>query len=208
MEILTKLILALGQAAIIGLFTYLVLRRHERNRERQVHGILGYELAQLLYWLWFFQRAGEEVRKQLDQKDNDLNPWIAANIASFRDQPRGRNLAESVTIPVTGREVIERLGDLPFQLSEWHWRARQIEQSVQTIYTLLPVASAKVSSAMLAPISAVRVNAIDALYQLHSAAAACEQLQHAAVTGEDWTSSEDLRLLLRCVDGGIISVWR
>jgi hypothetical protein len=195
------------QAAIVAAFTYFVLKYYERKREKQVSQMLGEQVAQLIYWIWFFQNEGDQVRKKLDE-GGEISRWITAMILDWRDEPHEPYLQDSMHAPIPAKQVIGMLEDLPTQLTDWQWRARRIERIAQTTYSLLSVANPKVSTELAESIARAELVTVDTLHSLDSAVAACGTLYRLAAAGMTVEDPNHLRSLLSSIDSGVIGVWR
>jgi hypothetical protein len=204
---LRDFLVGLLQAALIAAFTWLVLERHERKRKRQVSQLLGSQLGQLIYWIWFFQQEGRRVRNRLDHGE-DVNRWVAAMIRDFRGQSKGAYLHDVVSAPVSAKKLCQMLGELPDALADWQWRANRMHCISETIFAILPVADAKIASRILEPITKMELVSVDLLYSLDAAVVGCRAVGKLASANLTIENPLQLSSLLRSIDSGIIGVWR
>jgi hypothetical protein len=204
---MSAFLLGFVQTALIAVFTYLVVKRHERKRESQVSKMLMDLVAQLILWIWYFQDEGQNVRKNLDE-GKEINPWIAAMITEFRGHPRGQYLQHAITAPVPAKRIVQSLAGLPDELCDWQQSARRIQEIARTIYSLLPLASATASTELAESIARAELVAADTLHSLDSAVAACNLLLILSASKTTMENPEELHRLLFSIDAGIIGVWR
>jgi hypothetical protein len=189
-------------------FAWYFVKRYEKSREQKALGILGFQLAQLLYWIWFFQEAGKEVRTKLNENDQDLNPWIRDCIFSFQDKPRDAAHAKALRSAKTAKDILVTLGDLPYELTEWKWKADRLDGIINTVYLLLPTIDARISAAILEPLSALQVVANDAAWQMDLAIKASERLRFMALVGKEPITDHERETIRGSINAGVIVTWR
>jgi len=199
-------LLGFVQTAIIAIFTYLVVKRYERKREKQVSKMLAEQVAQLILWIWYFQEAGRSVRKKLDDGEK-ISPWIAAMITNFRGGTSSGYLKNTYRAPILAKKIVEALAVIPDDLRYWQRGARRIQEIARTTYTLLPLAEAKTTTLLTESIARAEFIAADTLHSLDSAVTACDFLLMLSAYGNKMESPEELQRLLSSVDSGIIAIW-
>lgn len=198
----------IAQAVLTAAFTYFIIQFYERKREKQISAMLGDQLAQMVYWIWFFQIEGERVRNAIDE-GKSVNPWVAGMIWDHRGvAEKSKYISKSFHVPVKAATILNALGCLPFDLVDWRWKNKRIEDVSKTIYALLPVARAKVITEVADIIGEAEFLAIDNLHSLDAAIECLNHLYRLEAVDAVISDSEMLKRTIGSIDSGVIGVWR
>lgn len=169
--------------------------------------MLGDQLGQLIYWIWFFQEEGTSVRQKLDDGD-PINPWVKAMLTDFRDAREGTYLHDAFTAPADAINIVNDILELPDELVKWQWRTRRIVEISRAISALLSVSNPKAATMILESVARAELVSIDTLHSLDAAVAACQRLDILAAAHFTFRDPGHLRRLLSSIDAGVIGVWR